>query len=115
PDVPERYFSRDNYAFFDVYSMINPDRFTPEAIAEYKKAIGKPGALTAGLNYYRAIFRPEVLVGEVPLLTEKVTRPTLLIWGENEQVGTLDAAKATAEFVDAPFSLRLIPNCGHWV
>ena len=56
-----------------------------------------------------------MLVGEVPLLTEKVTRPTLLIWGENEQVGTLDAAKATAEFVDAPFSLRLIPNCGHWV
>jgi pimeloyl-ACP methyl ester carboxylesterase len=115
PEVPERYFSRDSYAFFDVYSQINPNRFTPEAIAEYKRAIGKPGALRGGLNYYRAILRPEVLVGEVPLLAGKVTRPTMLIWGENEHVGTLDAAKATREFVDAPFTLRLIPDCGHWV
>jgi hypothetical protein len=60
PDVPERFFSKDNYALFDAYRLINPNRFTAEVIAEYKKAIGKPGALTAGLNYYRANLPPEV-------------------------------------------------------
>src|SRR5713226_3289500 len=50
PDVPERFFSKDDYSFFEAYRRINPACFTDEAIAEYRKAIAKPGALTAGLN-----------------------------------------------------------------
>ncbi|HJY82420.1 MAG TPA: alpha/beta hydrolase [Candidatus Binatia bacterium] len=115
PEVPERFFSKDNYAFFDAYRLINPNRFTPEVIAEYKKAIGKPGALTAGLNYYRANLPAEVLVGEVPLLEEKVTRPTLFMYGENEQFVSRSVAEWTREFVEAPFTFRPIPQCGHCV
>jgi pimeloyl-ACP methyl ester carboxylesterase len=115
PEVPERFFSKENYAFFDAYRLINPNRFTAEVIAEYKKAIGKPGALSAGLNYYRANLPPEVLVGEVPLLEEKVTRPTLFIYGEKEQVVSRSVAEWTREFVEAPFTFRPIPKCGHCV
>ena len=114
-EVPERFFSKDNYAFFDAYGLSNPKCFTPEVIAEYKKALGKPGALTAGLNYYRANLPPEVLVGEEPLLEEKVTRPTLFIYGENEQVVSRSVAEWTREFVNAPFTFRPIPQCGHCV
>ncbi len=115
PDVPERFFSKDEYVFFEAYRLSNPNRFTPEVIAEYKKAIGKPGALTAGLNYYRANLPPEVLVGEAPLLEEKIVRPTLFIYGENEQVVSQSVAEWTREFVDAPFTFHSIPNCGHCV
>jgi pimeloyl-ACP methyl ester carboxylesterase len=115
PDVPERFFSKDSYAFFDAYRRINPNCFTSEAITEYRKAIGKPGALTAGLNYYRANLPPEVLVGEVSLLQEKVTCPTLFIYRENEQVVSQSMAEWTSEFVDAPFTFRLIPKRGHCV
>jgi pimeloyl-ACP methyl ester carboxylesterase len=115
PDVPERLFGKDNYSFFEAYRRINPDRFTAEDIAEYRKAIAKPGALTAGLTYYRANLRPEVLVGEEPLLTERVRCPTLLIWGENEQFLSKAVAEWSGDFVDAPFTFRVIPNCRHWV
>jgi pimeloyl-ACP methyl ester carboxylesterase len=71
--------------------------------------------LRAGLNYYRANLPPEVLVGEVPLLEEKVTRPTLFIYGEKEQFVSQSVAEWTREFVEAPFTFRPIPQCGHCV
>jgi len=115
PEVPERFFRKYNYAFLDDFRLLNAERFTAEDIAEYKQAIAKPGALTAGLNYYRALLPPEVLVGEVSLLTEKVSCPTLLIVGENSPTASPSAAEWSREFVEAPFTLRLVPNAGHWV
>ncbi len=56
-----------------------------------------------------------MLVGEVSLLEEKVTCPTLFIYGENEPVVSQSVAEWTSEFVDAPFTFRLIPKCGHCV
>lgn len=38
-------------------SSIRKDAFTDEDIEQYFKALEKPGALTAALNYYRARFR----------------------------------------------------------
>jgi len=115
PEVPERFFRQYDYAFIENLRLSNPNGFTVEEIAEYKQAIAKPGALTAGLNYYRALLPPEVLVGEVPLLKEKVTCPTLLIVGENSPIASPSAAEWSREFVEAPFTLRLVPNAGHWV
>jgi pimeloyl-ACP methyl ester carboxylesterase len=116
-EVPERFFRKYDYAFLDDLRRLNPDRVTAEDIAEYKQAIAKPGALTASLNYYRALLPPEVLVGEVPLLTEKVRCPTLLIVGEDSPFGSPSAARWSwsSEFVDGPFTLRLVPKAGHWV
>ena len=77
--------------------------------------IAKPGALTAGLNYYRALLPPEVLVGEVSVLREKVRCPTLLIVGEKSHIASPAATQWSREFVEAPFTLRLVPDAGHWV
>ena len=77
PEVPARFFRKYDYAFLDDLRRINPERVTAEDIAEYKRALAKPGALTACLNYYRALLPPEVIVGEVPLLTEKCAVPPL--------------------------------------
>ncbi|MBI3800072.1 MAG: alpha/beta hydrolase [Deltaproteobacteria bacterium] len=115
PEVPERFYRKYNYAFFDDWRRNHPERFTAEDIAEYKKALAKPGALTAGLNYYRALLPPEVLVGEVPLLSEKVRCPTLLIVGENSHIASPAATEWSREFVEAPFTLRVVPKAGHWV
>jgi epoxide hydrolase 4 len=116
-EVPERYLRRYDYAFLDDLRRINPDRVTTEDVAEYKRAIAKPGALTACLNYYRALLPPEVIVGEVPLLTGKARCPTLLIVGEDSPFGSPAAERWSwsSEFVDGPFTLRLVPKAGHWV
>ena len=117
PEVAERFLRKYDYAFLDDLRRLNPDRVTAEDIAEYKRALAKPGALTACLNYYRALLPPEVVVGEVPLLTEKVRCPTLLIVGEDSPFGGPAAAQWgwSSEFVEGPFTLRLVPKTGHWV
>ena len=68
-----------------------------------------------GHHYHRATVPAEVLVGEVPLLEEKVTRPTLFLYGENKQLGGRTVAEWTREFVDTPFTFHFIPQCGHCV
>ena len=48
----------------------------------YKEALDQPGALTAALNWYRALFR-RPFRGET-WVERPVQVPTLLIWGERE-------------------------------
>jgi epoxide hydrolase 4 len=116
-DVPERFLRRHDYAFLDDLRRVNPDRVTAEDIAEYKRAIAKPGALTACLNYYRANLPPEVIIGERPSFTGKVRCPTLLIVGEDSPFGSPAAERwnRSSKFVDGPFTLRLVAKAGHWV
>lgn len=111
-EVPERSLRRYDYAFLDDLRRINPDRVSAEDIVEYKRAIAKPGALTACLNYYRALLPPEVIVGEIPLLTAKVRCPTLLIVGEDSPFGSsaADRGSRSREFVDGPFTCAWSPK-----
>ena len=37
------------------------------------------------------------------------------IWGEEDIFLRKELTEGTNEFVDAPFSLKTIPNCGHWI
>jgi pimeloyl-ACP methyl ester carboxylesterase len=122
PEVPERFLAANDFAFLDLaFATAKPGRIGADDIARYKKAIAKPGALTATINYYRANIRPEMLLGlEDPAAgaagaLPKVTRPTLLIWGEEDAFLGKALAEHTAEFVDAPYTARFIPQCGHWV
>jgi pimeloyl-ACP methyl ester carboxylesterase len=39
----------------------------------------------------------------------------LQIWEEEDIFLGKELTEGTNEFVDAPFSLKTIPNCGHWI
>jgi len=39
----------------------------------------------------------------------------LVIWGEKDAALSKDLIADTDEFVDAPYSIKYLPNCGHWV
>jgi pimeloyl-ACP methyl ester carboxylesterase len=54
------------------------DAFTEDDIAQYKKAWGQPGAITAMLNGYRANFS-DGKPATAEVVVDKV--PTLVIWG----------------------------------
>jgi pimeloyl-ACP methyl ester carboxylesterase len=45
----------------------------------------------------------------------KIKSPTLQIWGEEDLFLAKELTEGTDEFVDAPLSLKIIPNCGHWI
>ena len=89
----------------------NPDNFGPEVQAKYAQAANQPGAITAMLNYYRAVVRYR---DALDLGDGKVDVPTLLIWGEQDVALDVSGTEGTEEWV-ADFTLKRLPNASHWV
>jgi pimeloyl-ACP methyl ester carboxylesterase len=65
------------------------------------------GALTATLNWYRAMDMGSPL-GEIRV-------PTLYVWGENDQALGKSAALATAEFCTGPYRFEIMEGHSHWL
>lgn len=93
---------------------------TPEDREAYLSAWSQPGALTGGLNYYRASpLYPREAGDTDPLpdpdpATFHVRVPTLVIWGERDEAllpGNLDGLE---RHVDTLQVVR-IPDASHWV
>lgn len=118
--APEKVLSRNNFELlkhmFEI-SIKRKDRFSLSDIEEYVSSWSKEGGITGGLNYYRANLNEEFWgnLGEsIPF--PKIKIPTLQIWAEDDMFLGKELTEGTKEFVvDAPFSLNVIPNCGHWV
>jgi pimeloyl-ACP methyl ester carboxylesterase len=72
-------------------------------------ALTEPGALTAALNWYRAMDRG-VLEG-----LEPVSVPTLYVWSSGDDAIGRSAAEGTAEFVRGPYTFEVLENVSHWV
>jgi pimeloyl-ACP methyl ester carboxylesterase len=45
----------------------------------------------------------------------KIKVPVLQIWAEDDKFLGKELTKDTHKFIDAPYKLHLIPNCGHWL
>lgn len=84
--------------------------FSAADIDAYKDAAAKRGALTAMLNYYRAVTSSPILRDHWDVLTV----PTLMIWGEADSALGKELTLGTENYV-RDFHLRYIPNCSHWV
>ena len=58
------------------------EAFSESDIEDYVQAISRPGALTAGINYYRALLRG----GPWGLrqVLRRIDAPVLVIWGEHD-------------------------------
>ena len=67
----------------------------PEAIEENIARLSEPGALTATLNWYRALDNKR--------LGSPVATPTLYIWGSEDRALGAAAAKATGRYVTGPY------------
>jgi len=121
PRLPEWWASANDFARVEkMYkeTSVRSDAFTDEDIAVYKEALRQPGALTGGLNYYRAnvfksLFRGGV---ETPKETDgRIRVPTLFIYGEQDVAVLPETVRDVGKFVDAPYRELRIPDSGHWV
>ena len=56
----------------------NRASFPPDIVEAYKYTFSKPGALTAPINYIRAIFNSQELL--FPAEKKTISIPTLIIW-----------------------------------
>jgi pimeloyl-ACP methyl ester carboxylesterase len=96
---------------------IDKSAFSDRDIAMFKEAAAKPGALTGGVNYYRAAFRqflrsPRQAAGEEQA---KVLSPTLVIWGEEDKALGKELTYDFHHAVEGPLRIEYIPDCSHWV
>ena len=90
-------------------SAARKEAFSDEDLQVYTEALRQPGALTAGINYYRAVARWGRKLPDKP-----ITAPTLIIWGEEDRFLGKELVASTERFVP-DLLVKYIPNCGHWV
>jgi pimeloyl-ACP methyl ester carboxylesterase len=83
-------------------------------IDTYIQTLSEPGALTAGLNWYRANLPPESLLGS-PNILPSVQAPTLGIFGTGDLYLTEDAMTRSSESVTGPWRYERFEGTSHWV
>jgi epoxide hydrolase 4 len=112
PWLPESGMQRDNWrvAVGALRGSGKIHTFTHEDIEKYKEAWSQPGAMTAMINWYRAILRYQ------PTLPKdlRIKVPTLMMWGMKDLALTHRMARPSMDFVDEG-NLILFPEATHWV
>lgn len=84
------------------------DDVEPADQEHYVTRLQEPGALTAVLNWYRAMStNPK----EVP----SVSVPTTLVWSDGDRAVSRRSAELCAEYVDADYELVTLNGVSHWI
>jgi len=122
----EDVLAQNNYALLidKVFKAGKGWELTPDDRDKYLAAWSQPGALTCGLNYYRAspLYPPATEeerarirgIADLPPEVFSVQVPTLVIWGEKDTAllpGLLDGLD---KYV-ADLTIKRIPDGSHWV
>jgi pimeloyl-ACP methyl ester carboxylesterase len=83
---------------------------TPDAAARDAQAMAEPGALTAALNWYRAM-----PFSGGRRVAKKITVPTLYVWSDNDTALLDKAAKASGRYVSADYRFETLRGVSHWI
>jgi pimeloyl-ACP methyl ester carboxylesterase len=114
PWLPEKVIAFRDYALLERMLRRQPvhiGAFSRRDVQRYKDALAKPGALTASLNYYRALRRYQ---GDIARRLRPVAVPTLLIWGEKDPYLNVRLTEGLEPWV-SPLQVVRIPDASHWV
>ena len=88
--------------------------FPEDVLDVYRNNAAEPGALTAMINYYRALFKFRGLepYGQADVAT--IQTRTLMIWGEDDVALGKELTYKTDQFVN-DLTIRYLPGVSHWV
>jgi len=112
PRLPEFLIRLGGYSGLSraLTSAARKDAFTPDILAQYKTAWQQPGALTAMINWYRAVTSAD-LATPAP---KSLPMPTLILWGDKDIYVGPKLAEACAELC-ADARVIQFPQAGHWL
>jgi pimeloyl-ACP methyl ester carboxylesterase len=111
PYLPEALFSSFNFRIGtrSLLDSSRPGTFSPEDLAQYRVAWSQPGALTAMINWYRALFRVRT---KFPDRTVRV--PARILWGEHDAFLLTEMAHESLRYcTDA--ELFTFAGATHWL
>ena len=114
PVLPEFVMSNFLAYFFKKFVrgwMYNKQNFTDADLTEFVRAYRQNGALTGSINYYRAMLQTKP---NKSVFKNKITAPTLLIWGTGDKALGKELTYNTQEYIDATYDVKYISNCSHW-
>ncbi|RBY77298.1 alpha/beta hydrolase [Blastococcus sp. TF02-09] len=80
---------------------------SPETVDEYVAVLSAPGALTAALNWYRAM--------SSDTRVDKVEVPTTFVWSDADVAIGRTAAEACEQFVSGDYRFVTLPGITHWI
>jgi pimeloyl-ACP methyl ester carboxylesterase len=83
---------------------------TPAAAERDTRAMLEPGALTAGLNWYRAM-----PLSDVRAVSGKITVPTLYVWSDDDPALLAKGAHDTGRYVTGDYRFEVMPGVSHWI
>lgn len=109
PEEPERLFlggDLDGSGLRRLFASTGLPDFDP---SEYLAILTQPGALTAALNWYRAMDADQL--GPLPA----ITTPTLYVWSTGDVALERSAAEDTARCVAGPFRFEVLVGVSHWI
>ncbi|MBN1289845.1 MAG: alpha/beta hydrolase [Actinobacteria bacterium] len=117
PVIPEAVFSSFNYAPLKMafrYGSFRRKAFSREDLEVLAGETARPGALTGGLNYYRALFRNFELIKNRSKLPN-VKCPTLVIWADLDLFLGKELTYDLDRYVDNELTREYVPHCNHWI
>jgi pimeloyl-ACP methyl ester carboxylesterase len=116
--LPEAAIAANDFAFIDyLWNYWSPGHEDAAHLAEVKRMLALPGALSAALAYYRAMFDPTkadpALTGVREACDRPITVPTLALCGSNDIRGEM--LEVQKEFFKGPYEWTLVEGCGHFL
>ena len=109
PDAAERLLLGADGSGSGLATLLAETGLDDDDARMYVMALTEPGAMTAALNWYRAM--DGVALADL----EPVTVPTLYVWSTGDEAFGRVAAEDTARCVRGPYTFEVLENVSHWV
>jgi len=106
--VAEEWLSRNDWEFLKTWIGGGGD------IDRYVVDLARPGALTAGLNWYRANIPPASWIADPPPLPP-IAAPVMGIWSKGDTALGEDQMVDSQKYVTGPWRYERIDEAGHWI
>jgi len=117
PGVAERVLPQDDWAVFRRWAWNGARRGADPDLDRQLADLSRPGALAAGLNWYRANIDPATFVINDPtrISVPPVACPTMGVWSGDDFALTEAQMTGSGRFVSGPWRYERLDGVDHWV
>lgn len=117
PGAAERVLPADDWRFFREWGWAGTAPGSDPDLDRQVADLGRPGALTAGLNWYRANNDPARIGARPPggPPPPRIACPVLGVWSSEDPFLTEEQMTGSARHVDGPWRYERFDGVDHWV
>jgi len=106
--LAEEFLTKDDWKLFRDWTRHHPET------GKWIEDLSRPGALSAGLNWYRANVAPELAVPERWALPN-VTAPTMGVWSSGDAYLTESQMLLSQQCVSGSWTYERLEGASHWM